>query len=552
MAILFAALAASMAAPDKPSSAIRLPSVPLPEASSPIIKVAPAPDRHRPSGPVAPPMEIKSEDLRIAPAPSVLAATLGYLRAVPSAPIHQRLTCVVDAHNGTPLNCFPAEIVGTPLTWQQFFVRTDSYLAKPASGNQAEEDAQRLLTAATDRVLNSRVRRDPSVPDTDSARLMTFNIALSAADAHPAPAFQDPLRFGDIGLETPIDGDLMQDLFPPAAMINQSAARVTITCQIETNRKLFCAASANVEPLSAKPIERWLDRYFILASYQAASSVTVAPKGVDGSDVIGKSVALTFRWQMPAELNAPVNDFMPTPVVRQGAIDFARREQLKLPPAPKRTREQSISILTKMLIWPTQWELKNDHHLEDSMRVAMVASSNGRPTIEQQHPGYIAAVSNAVRTSIAASADKLFDDTVNILIRKLQGLNESQLATLAAAAEPIVTLYEKSGPLAHLPRIYSNDGLLGNQDQQKAEDIRVRYLEILLSQPEGEKVLETFEQARQLAFENMAQFDRRAICDAREPMRQAAVSFLTTHGAGTNARLLDLSLKAQFAANPCG
>jgi len=206
MAILFAALAASMAAPDKPSSAIRLPSVPLPEASSPIIKVAPAPDRHRPSGPVAPPMEIKSEDLRIAPAPSVLAATLGYLRAVPSAPIHQRLTCVVDAHNGTPLNCFPAEIVGTPLTWQQFFVRTDSYLAKPASGNQAEEDAQRLLTAATDRVLNSRVRRDPSVPDTDSARLMTFNIALSAADAHPAPAFQDPLRFGDIRLETPIAG----------------------------------------------------------------------------------------------------------------------------------------------------------------------------------------------------------------------------------------------------------------------------------------------------------------------------------------------------------
>jgi hypothetical protein len=56
----------------------------------------------------------------------------------------------------------------------------------------------------------------------------------------------------------------------------------------------------NVESLSVKPIERWLDRYFILASFQAASSITVAPKGVDGSDVVGKSVTLTFRWQMPA------------------------------------------------------------------------------------------------------------------------------------------------------------------------------------------------------------------------------------------------------------
>ncbi len=140
---------------------------------------------------------------------------------------------------------------------------------------------------------------------------MIYDEVFSPADARPHPLPGEALTMNAVTLDKPFDPNILQALYPMVAQRYQMAARVTITCHIEPTLTLLCREPGKIDAEQGQPPANAEGIYtaLVFASYQAASTIRLAPKAKDGSDVAGKDLTMAFRWSMPA-------DATPTPAAK--------------------------------------------------------------------------------------------------------------------------------------------------------------------------------------------------------------------------------------------
>jgi hypothetical protein len=308
----------------------------------------------------------------------------------------------------------------------------------------------------------------------------------------------------------------------------------------------LCRDKPEVEQVGKADMPDWLERYFVFASYQAASTLTLSPKAKDGSDVVGRLIALTFRWQIPEGSEHAPDFLVPTSVIREAAIDRARRSRLKVAPVAPLPRAQSLATLSHYLALPAVLAARGGDTYEARFRAALQSGGTGK--LEQKYPGVIDAVAKAQRTSIVNDLLAFEDEVKAVTTADLAKLSDAQLAGLAAAKQPITAKMEATvgDPL----RISASE-VLETADAKRVEDIHARYLDMLEAQPGGPAAIDAFTTLSDKISTLLAKRREQFGCQARVPVRKALVAFLTARGASANARLIDLSMKADEVAKPC-
>jgi hypothetical protein len=244
-----------------------------------------------PPPPIAAPVMVRTEDLAVPPGASLRAATMEALPVQPRRPVHVPIACMVYGRWGMPLSCYPAAIIGAPSSWSEYVERGRGYLAS------ARYD---LTAAAVTRAYSSRLRPDPAPSDAAPWKLVVLDELIAPGDAVVQPAPSDQLAAAEIRFEEKPDAELLAALYPAAAMRAAVASRVTIVCRIQHDRRLFCrrpGLSPTAMPSAADGSD--LATFFLLASYQAASLMRIAPKTVKGEKVVGRDLVLNFQWKMP-------------------------------------------------------------------------------------------------------------------------------------------------------------------------------------------------------------------------------------------------------------
>jgi hypothetical protein len=247
---------------------------------------------------IAGPAKVRPSDIRIPVGDSLRAATWENLPVKPTAPRHVGLACLVLANEGTPLSCLPATAKLKAATLAQWNALFDAYTA--ASPGAADPE-RTLIDIATLRVLNTRLRPEGGGKGKTSWKLMIFDETFSPTDARPHPPPGEALTMSAVTLDKPFDPNILEALYPMIAQRYQMAARVTITCHIEPALTLLCREPGKIDAEQGQSNENAEVIYtaLVFASYQAASTIRLAPKAKDGSDVAGKDLTMAFRWSMP-------------------------------------------------------------------------------------------------------------------------------------------------------------------------------------------------------------------------------------------------------------
>jgi hypothetical protein len=213
------------------------------------------------------------------------------LAVQPRKPVHIPVACMVHDRWGMPLTCYPAEIIGAPSSWSEFFER-----GRRVPSNTRSE----LMAAALTRAYSSRLKPDPNPSDTVPWKLVVLDQLISPEDAVPQPAPADQLAAVDIKFEERPSAEILAALYPAAAMRARVASRVAIICRIQRDRRLFCRRPPLL-PVTALGVTNRpdLNAAFIYASFQAASLMRIAPRTVKGEKTVGRDLLLNFQWKMP-------------------------------------------------------------------------------------------------------------------------------------------------------------------------------------------------------------------------------------------------------------
>jgi hypothetical protein len=244
-----------------------------------------------PPPPITAPVAVRTEDLAVPPGASLRAATMEGLVVQPRKPVHIPIACMVLDRWGMPLTCYPADIIGAPSSWSEFFER----------GRREPSTARSELTAvALIRAYSSRLRPNPNPSDAAPWRLVVLDQLISPEDAAPQPAPADQLTAIDIKFEERPSAEILAALYPAAAMRAGAASRVTIICRIQRDRRLFCRRPPLL-PVTAFGVTNRpdLNAAFIYASFQAASLMRIAPKTLKSEKTVGRDLLLNFQWKMP-------------------------------------------------------------------------------------------------------------------------------------------------------------------------------------------------------------------------------------------------------------
>jgi len=244
-----------------------------------------------PPPPIAAPVAVRSEDLAVPPGASLRAATMEGLAVQPRKPVHIPIACMVLGRWGMPLTCFPAEIIGAPSSWSEFFDR----------GRSVPANARSELTAvALIRAYASRLRPDVNPSEVTPWKLVVLDQLISPEDAVAQPAPADQLTATEIRYEEKPSAEILAALYPAAAMRAGVASRVTIICRIRHDRRLLCRRPPLL-PVTALGVSNRpdLNAAFIYASFQAASLMRIAAKTMKGEKTVGRDLVLNFQWKMP-------------------------------------------------------------------------------------------------------------------------------------------------------------------------------------------------------------------------------------------------------------
>ncbi len=244
------------------------------------------------------PVKVGKSDIILPVGDSLRAAAWENLIEKPTAPRHVGLACLVIANEGTPVSCVPATPKLKAANIGQWNALVDAY---SASAPPTPTPERSLNEIATLRVLNSRVRPERGSKGKTNWKVMIFDEVFAPTDARPHPPAGEALPMSAVTLTKSFDPDILRMLYPLAAERYRVAARVTITCHIEPTLTLLCREPGKIEAEQGEAGEGAAMIYtsLVLASYQAASTIRLAPKAKDGSDVVGKDLTMSFRWALP-------------------------------------------------------------------------------------------------------------------------------------------------------------------------------------------------------------------------------------------------------------
>ena len=537
---LLAAVQQTGASPDRPPPPIAVPAPPIEGYTTQALP---------------PPVDVRAEDFSIPPSTSVLAATFATLRDPPANAVSIKLTCAVNAREGVPIVCFPADAVGAPTTLADFHRRGAAFLVSPPGITEADERSQQLFEAATDRILSTRLHKDLTASENPPTRFRTFEVVFSPDDAMSVDKNSAaPLAISDIRFEKGFDAGLLQDLYPPPAMLSQISAQVALTCRIRADRTLFCGDDATVEPRSGGTIEPWLKRHFLLATYQAAATVRVAAKTTKGAEAAGQSVKLVLVWQKQSDVGAAsdnegaASDHMkPTSLLRRERMDSARINALDLPAAPLLPRQEALATLYDTLTLRRRIMFAHDVDL-----VGAASGSGNSSKFEAKYPGFLAAVTATAQNRALEAFERRRNELILVLENGLRTVDDAQLSSLAASSRPMIDLMlpllakARSGT-----KLGDVDTLLDSADARHRKDIGMFYLHRLAADPNGMKALEAFASTMRLARTRMGQITDLAICEAMPAIASAATTYLMKRGAGAEARIMELSAAARQASGGC-
>jgi hypothetical protein len=247
---------------------------------------------------IAGPEKVRPSDIDLPLGDSLRAVTWENLVQKPTAPRHVALACLVMANEGTPISCVPATPklkASNVAEWNALF---DAYNAAAATTPAGERS---LTDIATLRVLNTRLRPERGGKGKTSWKLMIFDEVLAPSDERPRPAPGEALMMGAVTLQKNFNPAVLRRLYPLIAQRYGMAARVAITCHIQPTLTLLCREPGKIDAEQGQPPANAEVVYtaLVFASYQAASTIRLAPKAKDGRDVAGKDLTLAIRWALP-------------------------------------------------------------------------------------------------------------------------------------------------------------------------------------------------------------------------------------------------------------
>ena len=268
------------------------------------------------------PSKVKDSDIIIPVGDSLRAATWENLPEKPTAARHVALACLVMANEGTPISCLPATPKLKAANLAAWNAEFDAYAATaPATPTPTPERTQTDIAML--RVVNIRLKPERSGKG-KNWKTMIFDEVFAPTDARERPPAGEALTMGAVTLEKPFDPDVLRLLYPIIAQRYQVSARVTITCHIEPALTLLCRKPGKIDAEQGQPPANPQGIYaaLVFASYQAASTIRLAPTAKAGRPVAGKDLTLAFRWAMPAN-ETPAPAASPAPEPRAVMISLA-------------------------------------------------------------------------------------------------------------------------------------------------------------------------------------------------------------------------------------
>ncbi|MEG3148680.1 hypothetical protein U1769_02190 [Sphingomonas sp. ZT3P38] len=237
---------------------------------------------------------IAQDEVLVPVSDSVRAATWDELAVKPSVPKHVRVACIVWAQNGAPGACVDASRLQpgqTSIDWIK------------AREDQSAADANDLAGADLRALVNKRLapmRLRQINSDRTRFVVRIFEETIGPADARPPFVPGTSLTLGQVTLAEPLDGSLIEALYPMDAIRNGVQARVRIACRIQPNLALLCRDPGTIATSSGSGNDSPdIVRSLRFASYQLASTIRLKPKANDGSDVVGRDLQIGLSWQMP-------------------------------------------------------------------------------------------------------------------------------------------------------------------------------------------------------------------------------------------------------------
>ncbi|HEV2596965.1 MAG TPA: hypothetical protein VGU00_01295 [Sphingopyxis sp.] len=240
---------------------------------------------------------VQPADIRVPISDSVRAATWDELEVALDRPVPVRLACIIFVPSGGPGNCVPASLV--PLGQE----RVDWGRILEAS-DKAVRSADRV-DAALFRAAARRVKTLRLFPGDRSTMfsIRFFEEVVASADARPpfAAAPEPALTMGNVAFAEPLDGRLLQMLYPAIAMRYSVNAQVRVTCDIGADLKLLCRDRGMVisNPAEVPGYTAQLMEDLRFSTYQLASTIKLQPKTADGLEVAGRQFAFAVRWALP-------------------------------------------------------------------------------------------------------------------------------------------------------------------------------------------------------------------------------------------------------------
>ncbi|HEV7314231.1 hypothetical protein [Sphingopyxis sp.] len=240
---------------------------------------------------------VQQADIRVPISDSVRAATWDELEIPLDRPVPVRLACIIFVPSGGPGNCVPASLVPPGqerVDWDKILEARDK-----AERSTSRVDAA-LFKAAARRL--KTLRLFPGDQRTVFS-IRFFEEVVGPADARPrfAVAPEPALTTRNVLFAEPLDGRLLQMLYPAIAMRYSVNAQVRVTCDIGADLKLLCRDRGTVfsNPAEVPGYTAQLMEDLRFSTYQLASTIKLQPKTADGQDVAGRQFAFAVHWSLP-------------------------------------------------------------------------------------------------------------------------------------------------------------------------------------------------------------------------------------------------------------
>lgn len=237
----------------------------------------------------ADPVRADSGNILYGPSRSLRSSTAAAAAGLPAAPVTVQFECLVGADTGAPQRCLPLENGGRPATTIAEFERRQ--MAWPSVSAPAS------IATALQRVLFTRVRPAAGATKDSPPSLMLFSDTVSAGDVVTLGKSGGTTDSTDIEMDERPDGAVLTAYYPATALRGGVGARVSASCRVMPDRKLFCHDAALIGQDSSITPDVAAD--FRNAAYQVLDAVRLAPLTKTGDPVVGRDVDMRISFVVP-------------------------------------------------------------------------------------------------------------------------------------------------------------------------------------------------------------------------------------------------------------